>query len=122
MLRKVLRLLPKKLFVLAAVWVDAGCTPDRAVQDTIVARNAMPLVHSMVGRMLGGCSAPHRTVVVVVVAVLQLYHPMLLLRCILVLGSPLPCVPSVHICNMLLCSFLCCPLSMWVDLFLCILL
>ena len=99
MLRKILRLLPKKLFVLAAVWVNAGCTPDRAVQDTIVARNAMPLVHSMVSRMLGGYSAPHRTVLV---AVLQLYHPMLLLRCILVLGSRLPCVPSVHICNTLL--------------------
>ena len=82
------------------------CTLEPAALETIVAHTAMLLVHSIVG-ILGhtvvDCAAPHSSVVVgLCFAVL-----LLLLRCTLVHGNPLPCDPSVRICSMLLCLFLC---------------
>ena len=75
--------------------------------ETIVVRTAMLLVHSIVG-ILGhtvvDCAAPHSSVVVVGLCFAVL---LLLLRCTLVHGNPLPCDPSVRICSMLLCLFLC---------------
>ena len=63
--------------------------------ETIVVRTAMLLVHSIVGNVghtVVGCTAPHSSAVASVT---------------LVRGNLLPCAPSVHVCSMLLCLFLC---------------